>query len=287
MRFLAAALVITLAASLAAGLALRALARGYLRPRGRRSDRTPASLGLRGDPFAVAVPGGEIRGWIVRGERDDRGTVVFAHGWQSHAGDMLPWAAPVARAGYRAVVYDSLGHGESDPSEFTSLRHLRDDLLAVTRWVGDRAPGRGATALFGHSMGGAAAILAALESRAPAAVVLAGAPTDPLDIAREWMASRGLPGGLLVALMLPFWRRIVREEYASLRPLARIASLAVPVLVLHGTADRQVAVHHARALAEAAPRARLVLLEGGDHLTLHGHPRYERELLGFLEETLG
>ena len=266
-------------------LALRAWARRFLRPRGWRSDRTPASSGLDGEPFAIDRGGAHLRGWLVRAAREPRPTVVVAHGWNSHAGDMLPFAEPLVRAGFHVVVYDALGHGESDASEYTSLRHMRDDLQLVlerTLALEEASPG---VALFGHSMGGAAAILVAAQGAPISALACAGAPTDPLEITVEFLEGRGLPGRLIVRLLVPFWRPIVREPYASLIPEARLAEVKVPVLVLHGTDDRQVRPAHAERLASRARDGRLALLDGAGHMDLHAHARYAEIVTGFLRDA--
>lgn len=51
----------------------------------------------------------------------------------------------------------------------------------------------------------------------------------------------------------------------------RLATLAVPVLVLHGTADPIFPVEHGAALAQAVADGRLVELEGGGHELHPGH----------------
>ena len=269
-------------ALLVAVVLLRRFARAVLRTHPRRSERTPASLGLEASPFALERSGGAVRGWVVYAAAGPAPAVLFVHGWRSHTGDMLPWAVPLVRHGYHAIVYDALGHGDSDDSEFTSLRHLREDMDAVlsyARALPRLAPG---IVLFGHSMGGAAAILAAAKGAPIRGLITAGAPTDPLQITSEWLDSRGLPGPLLVKLLRPFWQRIVREPYATLRPVRRIGRVTVPVLILHGSEDTQVGSHHARALAAANPLACLELLDGADHVNLPDHPRYEPLVLDFL-----
>ncbi len=45
----------------------------------------------------------------------------------------------------------------------------------------------------------------------------------------------------------------------------RLGEIAVPFLVVHGTADPLFAVEHGQALAAAVPGARLLVLEGGGH----------------------
>ena len=279
------ALLVALALAATGWLALRRYARAFLRPRGRRSERTPASVGLDARQFEATSADGRVRGWLLLASDRPRPTVLIAHGWQSHAGDMLLWAAPLVRAGYHAVVYDALGHGESDPSEFTSIRHLREDLEAVLAWTRAQPEAAPGIALFGHSMGGAATILVAASGAPVRALVSAGAPTDPLEITIEFLNGRGLPGALLVRLLRPFWQPIVREPYERLRPEQRMAEVRVPTLVLHGSADRQVPPRHAERLAARNPRARVVLLDGGDHMDLHAHPDYAATLTEFLGEA--
>src|SRR5690606_27045228 len=49
-------------------------------------------------------------------------------------------------------------------------------------------------------------------------------------------------------------------------PAALVAEMDVPILIVHGTADIQVSELDARLLADANPRARLVLIEGMNHV---------------------
>jgi pimeloyl-ACP methyl ester carboxylesterase/general stress protein 26 len=48
-------------------------------------------------------------------------------------------------------------------------------------------------------------------------------------------------------------------------PLEPIASISVPTLVIHGTADPMFPLEHGQALAEEIPRARLLTLDGAGH----------------------
>lgn len=276
--------LVALAGLGAVALVVRWFALDVLRTSGRRSAHTPQSLGLAADAFEIPAAAGTLRGWIMRAAPVPRPTLVFVHGWNSNAGDMLLWAAPLVRAGYHAVAYDTLGHGESDPSTFTSIRHFVRDLHAVLRYVRTE-PETGGIVLFGHSMGGAACLLVAGDVDAAQAVIVAGAPTDPVAITREWLDGKHLPGGLLVMLMRPFWRRIVRAPVTALRPIARMRALRHPVLILHGTDDRHVSARHAAALADAASHARLVLLPGGTHFNLPLLPGYLPAVTEFLEEV--
>lgn len=67
---------------------------------------------------------------------------------------------------------------------------------------------------------------------------------------------------------------------------SRLSRLAgVPVLIVHGTADRLVPVANATVLHEALPHARLAVVEGAGHVFWTDRPQdAARVLLSFLDE---
>lgn len=270
---------------------LRGFARRFLRAKGRRGERRAESLGLPTTPFEVDRPGGKIRGALIHGAAGPAPTVLITHGWQSHASDMLAYAEPLLHAGYHVALFDTLGHGESDATEFVSARHFTEDLLAVWRWATARPETRPGIVLAGHSLGGTAAILAAAEGAAegllPRGIVTMGSPADPVRGTEEWLASKGYPAAAMMKAVYRFWKPIIIWEPDRLKPVKRAAEVRAPLLVIHGTNDRQIGTHHARALADAIPGARLELLEGADHWTLPKSDSFRRAILGFLDEVFG
>ncbi|HEX2717272.1 MAG TPA: alpha/beta fold hydrolase [Gemmatimonadaceae bacterium] len=270
---------------------VRSFARAFLRVRGRKGAATPSTVGLDASGFSVERPGGMLRGWFLPAARDPRPTLIFAHGWQSHASDMLAYAKPIVEGGFHVVVFDTLGHGESDRTEFASARHFTEDLLAVWRWALARSETAPGIALGGHSLGGTAAILAAVEGEAeglvPRAIVTVGSPSDPVKGTEEWLTKKGYPGPLMMRAVYPFWQPIIGWERPRLRAVARMPRLTVPLLVIHGAADRQVGPHHARLLAGARPGTGLELLEGADHWTVPTDPRFGALVVQFLREAFG
>jgi pimeloyl-ACP methyl ester carboxylesterase/DNA-binding winged helix-turn-helix (wHTH) protein len=77
------------------------------------------------------------------------------------------------------------------------------------------------------------------------------------------------------------------EFAARLDVRAEAARLRVPALVLHCRGDRMVPLHAGRALAAAIPGARLIELEGDNHLVIPGTPAFDqalRAMAAFLDE---
>jgi len=270
---------------------VRSFARNFLRAKGRRGDKKPDALGFPTTPFNVARPEGMLRGALIHASAGAAPTVIFAHGWQSHAADMLAYARPLVAAGYHVAVFDTLGHGESDPAAFASVRHFVEDMLAVWRWTNARSECAPGIALAGHSLGGTAAILAAAEGAAeglvPRAIVTVGSPSDPIMGTQEWLAAKGYPAAVMMKAVYRFWKPIIIWEPARLKPLLRMGEVHAPLLVLHGTEDKQIGMHHAKRLADASPGATLELIEGANHWTVPRSERFAGVVVGFLDEAFG
>jgi pimeloyl-ACP methyl ester carboxylesterase len=97
------------------------------------------------------------------GPGDPEAVLVFSHGTGFHGRVWGPTAAPLTDR-YRCLALDLRGHGVSETPPGVSLawEHMAEDVAAVLSraLVGRRAPVHG----IGHSMGGAALVLAAGRS---------------------------------------------------------------------------------------------------------------------------
>ncbi len=141
--------------------------------------------------------------------------------------------------------------------------------------------------LVGHSEGALIAALAAEDAQARAVVSISGAGSRasalmrrqiagqlPQDIAQPALAALDaleaqqrvddVPDTLVLLFrptVQPYLMSWFRHD-----PPAVLARLQVPVLLVHGTADPQLDLEHARWLQAAKPDARLRIVEGMDHL---------------------
>ncbi len=165
--------------------------------------------------------------------------------------------------GFSVLAIDYRGFGQSDgdlPSEKTVYEDARVAWEHLTRLQ----PNPAKRYIYGHSLGGAIAIdLAASLSAAarqlqhgsiPAAahgLIVESSFTTLADIAKS-LTHPWLP---LQLLML--------QKFDSVK---KIAQVDMPVLIVHGTADRYVPSRFSEKLFEAAPeRKRLLLVQGGTH----------------------
>lgn len=145
--------------------------------------------------------------------------------------------------------------------------------------------------VLGHSEGGLVALAGGATLRGACGLVLVAAPGRPMGmLLREQLRANPanapvLPQAMAAIEALERGQRVdTRDLHPGLQPLfnpavqgflisafaqdpqALIAGLALPVLVLQGERDLQVGVADARALQQAQPRARLVLLPTMNHV---------------------
>ena len=269
------------AATLGGLYALDRIAGQVVRPVPRRPEVTAPELGLPHEE--LRIPSGDLllHGWLLTPTDDARDTLVLlAHGWGANYGNLLQLAEPLVREGYPVLLFDVRGHGRNSRVPYATVREFRDDILAVTRWAADRFPVH-RRVLVGHSMGGAAGVLAAAVGAPVHALALLAAPADVLDVTSAYLKDKGLPGGFMVIALRPFWWWRLRSSFRDLVPERKIRGLELPILILQPEDDHRVALGHARRLAAASGRPYHVV-EGAGHNSILGSAAAHRLLLDFV-----
>lgn len=262
--------------------ALDRMAGAVVRPVPREPDRTASELGHPHEDIAVACEDHVLRGWLLR-PRSDRGSplVLLAHGWGANYGVLLDLAEPLLRDGYPVLLFDVRGHGANEEVPYVTVRHFRDDVSAVARYAAERFPDR-PRVLVGHSLGGAAAILAAAGNAPVDGVVTVASPARVLEVTADYLRDKGLPGGLMVVALRPFWWLRAGGTFRGLVPERKIGDLTQPVLIIHPERDRRVGRDHAERLAAAAG-IRPTVIPGAGHTDVLGRAETHRALAAFLE----
>jgi len=296
---LAAATVVPLALAYRFALVYRVRA-GV--PRRRPPRFTPADFGLAYEETAIPSRFGDLPAWFVPARGGAPGpAVVLVHGWESARDRALPNIEFLHAAGFHCLVFDVRGHG-SNPAEAlpVSAGEFGADAGAALDAV-LRRPEVTHAALFGHSMGGVGAILAAAADRRTAALVATSAPSDPHQLTRLTFRLAGLPFPDAVAHPLAWLTTRVylrprghRVEDVSAR--VAIAQFEGPLLLAHGSADRVVPPSHLSRLTTAATSTRrrngsapveVLVVPNGTHSWLYEDERYRRTVARFLAEALG
>ncbi len=210
--------------------------------------------------------------------------VVLAHGFTVSTA-FPPLRRVAARLSRVATVlaYDARGHGRSGGLSTLGDREVLDVDAAV---AAARAGGAAWVATVGFSMGAAAVVRHAarvegygLREEPDAVVSVSGtagwsrwATATPRLRALHLLAGTG-PGRLVARRRLG--TRVQRPPAGAVLPVApldAVSAVRVPLLVVHGTRDRYLAVAHAQALA-ARSGAPLWLEDGLGHAELAVGPQ--------------
>ena len=240
-------------ATVAGVVALDRFANEVVRPTPRLPDRTVQDSGIEHEDFTIRSADHDLASWLLRpaDPRPSAPLLLLAHGWGASHGTVLQLAEPLVRSGHDVLLFDMLGHGRNRAAPFVTVRHFRDDVMAVVRYAVERFAGR-RLVLVGHSLGGAAAVLAAAEGAPIDGLVLIATPADVVGITSEYLSDRGMPGPFLVTLLRPFWWRRIGGTFRPHVPERRIAELRLPLLIIQPENDQRVARHHAERLASAS-----------------------------------
>jgi pimeloyl-ACP methyl ester carboxylesterase len=229
--------------------------------------------------FTVAVPGSggrpeQLALWWLPQADPAAPALLYLHGTFRNLYQNLPKIEALRQAGFAIVAVDYRGWGESTPivpSEATIAADARRAWEEVQR----RQPDAARRVIFGHSMGGSAAVTLGSGLHGGVdygALVLESTFTRMSDIG----AAAGFWGSVLGALST--------LEFDS---LSRIGRIDAPVWILHGSADQVVPVALGRRLWQAAPAgANWVEVPGGSHSRLHSEAAelYQQTMKNLIEQ---
>jgi pimeloyl-ACP methyl ester carboxylesterase len=219
-------------------------------------------------------------------------------------------AEGLAKHGIASLRYDKRGIGASAKA-LRSEADLRfgdgaDDAAAWVRKL--RTDPRFSTiTIVGHSEGSLLGMLAAQRAPVDGYVSIAGAGRAIDLILREQLGKQ-LPAPLLEeanrtldtllaghtvaappSALMQLFRPSVQPyliSWLKIDPQVEIARLAIPVLVVQGTLDGQVPVSDAQLLAKAQPKAKLLMIDGMNHVFKRAPPDAESQRQSYSDPTL-
>lgn len=270
---------------------------GYGQPEaGHIFQETPQTVaGLAYEEVSFSVPSGEtLRGWLVPAAEGNELSIAVLHGRGGDRRSHLNQLGMFHELGASVLLFDLRENGLSDGnSRGTGLavREAEDGIAAAAEL---RRRGYGKVVVFGCSLGGSAAIIAAARDPSidgaiaeasiarfedymsdEAALRLQGRfGAAPLWLANAW-------GNLVVAVTRA---RIGLKAYTT--PQDEIGKISPrPTLLIHGRQDTAVRETHAHALHEnAGENAQLWLIEGAGHCDGYdvAGSQYRQKVAGFL-----
>jgi dipeptidyl aminopeptidase/acylaminoacyl peptidase len=263
-----------------------------------KTEDDPGRYGLRYERVAFQTEDGlTLRGWFIPASSTEgssraagavgcRATIVVGHGYPFDKANILSHVL-FLHGRFNLLFVDFRYFGESEGLYTTAGLLETRDVEASVAYLKERTdvdPQR--IGAMGFSMSAAAFILA----RHPdIRAIVADSSYSSLEdlVGRQFFFFPGPTKWPLVALTKLYARLLLGVEVDAAAPARTVRELTAPLLIIHGEADSQIPVEHAREIyAHANPATtELWVVPGSDHGQAHAieGPRYEVRVRTFFE----
>ena len=237
-----------------------------------------------------SADGTSLQGWYVPSIGADC-TLILAHGMSANRSQMIPWASWLWRARYSILLFDFRALGASAGDICTMGLREPEDISAAVGYLQSRndwVPQR--VGVFGFSMGGTSAMIAAASDERIHFVISHGAYAD-LDRAiyqrcRKHFGPLAPPVEMLARKFGQRWFPVAAEDISALRVMKELSPR--PLLLLNGAHDNIVKPKNALDLRNNYDSAELWILPNSAHAypAMQDEAEYRGRVLTFIESSL-
>ena len=250
----------------------------------RKPVTDPPDWGRIIDTRIPAIDGGFLEVWRIEPQSHSRGLVVLAHGWSRNRDRMVSRARIFAQWGFTTVLHSARDHGDSSRRRFMNAVKFAEDIEAVLKWLDQPV------ILYGHSIGSAGAIIAAVRNPGKIRVLfLEGSyayTREALLSLYRWVNPFF---GIYFGPMILFWLNVFYGNKLDTVSPARLAKdINIPVMLIHGEKDRRFPLTFALKLKRSfeSDQVGLYVAEGAGHSDSSRTPGYEGAVKSFLDRHL-
>jgi fermentation-respiration switch protein FrsA (DUF1100 family) len=215
--------------------------------------------GVREMDIPLGAAGAQhLHAWWWPAGRADAPAVLYFHGSRWNLTGQLYRIRQLHEFGFAVLAVDYRGFGKSDggvPSEAS----VYEDARAAWRRFAALVPDARRRIIYGHSLGGAVAV--DLAAWLDAGHEGGGEPARGLVVESSFTTLADVAKSLSYSWLPVQW--ILSQKFDS---LGKISQVRMPVLFVHGAADRFVPARFSQALYDASrARKQLLLVDGASH----------------------
>jgi pimeloyl-ACP methyl ester carboxylesterase len=214
-----------------------------------------------------------LRAWWIPSAKPNAKVIVYLHGNDVNVSTSIREVEPLRELGYSVFMIDYRGYGASDGA-FPSEASVYQDAQAAWAYLVMTGIDPSDLYIYGHSLGGAVAIDLAARHHEAGGLIVESSFTSIYDMA---MLSKPIA-------LLPV-KLFLKHRFES---LGKVASLRLPALYIHGTADEIVPFDMGRRLFDATTGfKRFSAIEGGRHddNAIAGGSAFRSAISAFVEDT--
>jgi uncharacterized protein len=190
----------------------------------------------------------KIHGWWLPGESPVKPAEVllYLHGRGFNIGANISQSYRFRQLGFSVLLIDYRGYGRSQGGFPHESQIYEDAETAYNYLVKQRQFSPSQILLYGHSLGGAVAIELAIKHPEVAGLIVQSSFTSMADMVEGYSLMRIFPVRLLLT-----------QRFNS---IAKVPSLRMPVLFVHGTADPLIPATMSKKLYASSPQPKELLL---------------------------
>lgn len=236
-------------------LAARFAAYWFFKPLKYNTPRKELAAAAIAKQFKITVMGVDIQAYAW----GDGPVVAFLHGWSGRGTQCREFIKPINDAGFTLVAVDIEGHGAS-PGKESDITRFSGALKAISEHYKGKLAGA-----IGHSLGGAAILLAIKEGiDIPKAVVIS-TPSIATDILSDFLKRVGgsKQTGEYVNQLIKKRHGHTLEEFSAYESAKGLPP--VQTLLVYDRTDKDVPYYHAQPLLDTLKNVRLMTTDGYSH----------------------
>ena len=232
-----------------------------------------------------------LKAWEAEPTGKPDAVILVLHGIADSKATQAGTLGFLAKRGIVGIAPDLRAHGESGGSTATYGYRERKDIIDLRKAAEKEYPGV-PVGLWGSSYGAAVALQAMGEDPEFDFAIIENTFADLRDIARQQVVNHTwLPVSDIGPHFINRAGEVAGFDPGKVSPEKSAESVRVPVLHMHGSADKVIPLEHGRRIASHArgKRYRFVPISKGTHFHLSsGDPEtYSREVSDFLDRVAG
>jgi pimeloyl-ACP methyl ester carboxylesterase len=255
----------------------------------------------------VGPPHASLSAWVIEPKNEvpenkeiaaPKGTIIILHGYKDSKDNYtyMTWGMKFAEEGYRSVLVDLRGHGQSTGQWVTYGVVESRDISQLITALNEKKLLSGKVGVFGRSYGAAVAIqVAAVDRRVKAVVAV-----EPFRSMREMIPQFTLeamgPFAFLCSISEDKWIKgidhagqIAGFNTFNASAYNAVAKIDTPIMFIHGNTDLMVPPWHSKSMYDRAlGPSRLLILDNENHDTLGANNinRIEHDVIGWFNSWL-
>lgn len=244
------------------------------------------------DLYIKSNDGLKLHGSFIEKYPHSNRIAIIIHGYTA----ALAWSSQFVdmflKQGFNVLLVDQRAHGQSEGIYATFGYKEKYDIQAWVDWVVNRKGQDCIIALHGQSLGGGTVLEYAAIHRPQVRLIVADCPYSDLPELMEHQISRlnYFPKWPFMSLINRRLKKRAGFSMEDVSPIRVMKNCKLPILFIHGGADRFVPTYMSIDLYEAKPEPKqLLIIEDATHAVAYckDRNRYEAGVVQFVEQVIG